>query len=128
MIFENSALRRSRIGRGVAAGAKTASIESVTTSRPASRIVGTSGKRPDRLTVVTASTRILPASTCGRPPAVSVNMTGSLPPRKSVVASTWPLYGTLRIGTPARWPNISPVTSTLDCQNGNASFPGFALP
>ena len=53
--------------------------------------VGASGNRLERLPVVEARTRILPASTCGRAPTVSVNIDRQPPARKSVVASTWPL-------------------------------------
>jgi hypothetical protein len=59
--------------------------------RPASIIVGTSGNRPERVTLVTASARSLPAETLGCEAGIGANAMGMWPPSRSVSAGPVPL-------------------------------------
>ncbi|MNS52612.1 hypothetical protein D3C72_853330 [compost metagenome] len=80
------------MGLGVAAGARMPNHVPISKPfRPASSMVGTSGSTLERLAVVTASARSLPALMCGSTGvSVSKDMV-TCPPSRSVVSGPLPL-------------------------------------
>src|SRR5678815_5652054 len=86
-IFTISPLSLSTIGLGVPLGAYTACQDDISKSlMPASAIVGVSGDSGERVAVVTASSRSLPALTSGIPAVSWSNMNVTLPPATSCLA------------------------------------------
>ncbi|MNK64013.1 hypothetical protein D3C87_832440 [compost metagenome] len=73
----------------------------MTSLKPASTKVGTSGNAPARCGSAMASTRTLPDLMIGRPEARSSIIVGTWPPITSVMAGAAPLYGTCVIVRPA---------------------------
>ena len=80
-------------------------------------MVGTSGNASERLAVVTASARSLPALTYPIEDGIGSNVTCICPPSKSVSAGPMPRYGTWTRLIPAIIWNSSPAT-----------WPGLPLP
>src|SRR5260370_14314388 len=86
-IFRISALRRSTIGFGVAAGAAMPTQpDAWKPGTPASEIVGTSGRLGERSCPVVPSARTSPASTLGPMVAMVSNIISTCPPRMSLRA------------------------------------------
>src|SRR6516164_3864214 len=73
-----------------------------------SPIAGTSGNFGERIAVVTANARSLPALTCSIELARGSKVTCTWPPNRLVSASGWPRYGTPTRSTPAIILNSSP--------------------
>src|SRR6516165_368736 len=71
---------------------------------------GNIGSASDRVAVVTAKARSLPALMCSIDAAMSVNVTWICPPSRSVIAGPAPRYGTCVRLTPVIILNSSPVT------------------
>ena len=79
---------------GVAAGASTPNqVPMSKPFRPASSSVGTSGSADERLAVVTASARSLPALMCGSTGVIVSKDIVTWPPSRSVASGPLPLYG-----------------------------------
>ncbi len=84
----------STTGFGVAAGAKNANhVASSKPGRPDSAIVGRSGASGERVAVVTASPRSLPALMWGSAVGRLSNIRSTCPPSRSVIAGPAPRYG-----------------------------------
>lgn len=94
---------------GVFAGAITpAHATTSKPGRPASETVGNSGKATERLRLVTANPRSLPAFTCGSIDATLLNIRCTRPAVRSVIASWTALNGTCTICVPVMSLNSSP--------------------
>src|SRR5262245_44535562 len=112
-----TALMRSRIGRGVPAGANTPRVVCATMSgNPASIAVGMSGALLTRARAFTARMRILPARWRSRIWAVALaESIGICPPMRPLTACPMPLYGTCTISRPpARSLNSSPARLVIE--------------
>src|SRR5207253_8074722 len=115
---------------GVPAGAKTPCQDP--TSNPAtpdSASVGTSGATDERLAVVTASARSLPAFASGHAVVILSKVIATRPPTTSCSAGGLPLYGMCCMSTPAIALNSSPdkcceVPLPLEAK---LYLPGFAF-
>ena len=77
--------------------------------RPASSSVGTSGSADERLAVVTASARSLPALMCGSTGVMVSNDIVIWPPSRSVVSGPLPLYGMCSSSVPVMFSNCVPI-------------------
>jgi hypothetical protein len=75
--------------------------------KPRSATVGTSGMERERLTLVTAMARSLPAWMCWITEGMVANMNWMRPASRSFSASA-PRYGTCVISMPARLPSMKP--------------------
>src|SRR5688572_15091116 len=76
---------------------------------PASTIVGSCGNADERLLLLTASGRTLPALMWGEARIAGANVISRRPERISVIASAKPLNGTCTILMPAVLRKISPL-------------------
>ena len=92
MILIISVLRRATMSLGVAAGASTPNqVPMLKSFRPASCSVGTSGSALERVAVVTASGRSLPALMCGSTGVMVSNDIRICLPSRSVAIGPLPL-------------------------------------
>src|SRR5205085_11601888 len=81
-------------------------------SKPGTKLatVGMSGSASERVVVVTASARSLPALMYSIDEGIEANITCTCPPSRSVSAGAPPRYGTWTMLTPAIILNCSPDT------------------
>ena len=88
-----------------------------------------SGSASERVAVVTASARSLPALMYSIEEDMGANMTCTCPPSRSVSAGAAPRYGTCTMSTPAIILNSSPATWGAVPLPAEAmlSLPGLAL-
>lgn len=90
--FTISAFRRATVSGGVPAGASTPNqVPMSKPFKPASSSVGTSGSAPERLPVVTASARSLPALMCGSTGVTVSKLIRICPPSRSDDSGPLPL-------------------------------------
>src|SRR2546428_9668451 len=94
MMVLSSLLRRVAISAGILAGPNSAAKNSTLIGgMPASTVVGTSGRRGERVGVVTARARSLPSLMCDRVTVGVAKTAWMVPPRTSVTAGPPPLVG-----------------------------------
>src|SRR6266404_1734026 len=111
----NALFKRSMMRAGVFCCAITPNHGAITKSRkPASCIVGTSGRRGERCAPVIASARNGPAFMCGRMEGVLSKNMSICPPRRSMIAGAEPRYDTWRMSMPAACLNSSPDRCGLE--------------
>src|SRR6266511_398703 len=94
-----------------------------------SATVGSSGSTSERVVLVTASPRSLPALMYSADVGTLSNITCTCPPSKSVSASAPPRYGTCTMSTPVIILNSSPDIWIVDPlpEDAMLSLPGLAL-
>ncbi|MNV94695.1 hypothetical protein D3C71_1895130 [compost metagenome] len=93
---------------GVPLGAKMPNHEPASNpGKPFSATAGTSGSERERLALVTASARSLPAWMCEITDGIVANMNWMRPDSRSFSASA-PLYGTCVAGAPMRSDSMKP--------------------
>src|SRR2546428_11297736 len=100
MMVLSSLLRRVAISAGILAGPNSAAKNSTLIGgMPASTVVGTSGRRGERVGVVTAKARSLPSLMCDSVTVGVAKTAWMVPPRTSTTAGGPPLLGGGRQGT-----------------------------
>jgi hypothetical protein len=91
-VFFNAPFNCCTMARGVPLGAARANQPCTSKSLyPSSAKVGTSGSSEERLALVTAIARSLPALTCGSDDGMLSNIESTWPPSRSVTAGALPL-------------------------------------
>ena len=117
------------ISAGVPAGATMPyhSRASPKSLKPASVMVGTSGRLSSRFKPDTDSARSLPPRMCGLTEVGTVNMMPTWPPKRSITAGPAPLYGTCTILVLVIRRNSSPINCGPAEVEAKVSLPGCAF-